>query len=257
MRSLPMVELISTPQALAELAFVGTVWGRSSWVRQPQLFGEVLRLFWSSERRLQQQWLRQLMQVGKDFEGETQVFEQVAMELFVTDMVTRVWGTNWTIADRLQGNSDVEQIVVNSLSGLEKLRRDLLLLMVHRWESESNGVISRLDRFRRRAERWADLLIAGPASLHGVWDYAVEPRRSRDFGEETWQHETSSCNPVSLLVSAGLRVMYGTPWPANCCTATPFAELMRAIFMTLPEAAFQQNGRLKPAWEWCGSGGVG
>ncbi len=251
MPSLPTVGLTSTPQTLAELAFVGTVWGRSAWVRQPQLFGEVLRLFWSSERRLQQEWLRQLMQVDKNFEQEAKIFEQVAMELFVTDLVTRVWGTNWTIADRAQGGSDVQQIVTNSLCGLEKIRRDLLLLMVHRWESASNVLISRLDRFRRRSERWTDLLIAGPAALHGVWDYAIEPQRARDFGEETWQQESNRANPVSLLVSAGLRVMYGTPWPADCCTAEPFTGLMRSILVTLPEAAFQANGRLRPAWEWC------
>ena len=123
---------LPTPQALAELAFIGTVWGRSAWVLQPQPFAEVLRDFWSSGRKLQQEWFRQLTRVGNDFDRETKVFEQVAMELFLTDLVTRVWATNWTIADRLQGRTDVERIVTNTLIGLEKTRRDLLLLMVHR-----------------------------------------------------------------------------------------------------------------------------
>lgn len=239
-----------TPQSMAELAFVGTMWGRSEWVQQPQPFGDVLRDFWASGKKLQQEWCRQLTRVGNDFEREAKVFEQVAMELFLTDLVARVWATNWTIADRAQGQTDVERIVTNTLLGLEKTRRDLLLLMVHRWESASSVLISRLDRFRRRSERWTDLLIAGPATLHDVWDYAIDVRRSRDFGQETWQEESSSSNAVSLLVSAGLRVMFATPWPAGCCHAEPFVDLMRSIMSTLPAEAFRDDGRLRPAWEW-------
>lgn len=241
---------LPNPNALAELALVGSVTGRTAWVLQPQRLGAAMRSFWSASRKLQTGWQRELTLVPEDLSESPASFERVALEIQLTELLTRIWATNWTIADRAQDQRDVERIMSNILHGMGRIRRDVLLLMVRNWQGTSVELVSRLDRFRRRSERWTDLLIAGPASLHGVWDFAVEPERARDFGSDSWSKDTSSANPASLLVSAGLRVMFGSPWPLGCCRHDLFGELLTSIRSTLPAEAFKSDGELRPAWEW-------
>lgn len=245
---LPVV--VPNPTALAELALVGSIFGRTDAARSPQALSPILRPFWSASRTLQQGWMSELSQLRTDISPEMERFERVSLELFLTELVTRVWATNWTIIDRAQGDRDAERILSNTLQGLGRIRREVLLLMVRNWHEASSELVSRLDRFRRRSERWTDLLISGPASAYGVWDFAVDPVRARDFGRDSWTRTAGEANAASLLVSAGLRVMFGTPWPLNCCRQESFATLMTAILSTLPSTAFHEDGTLKPAKGW-------
>ncbi len=242
--------LLPCPNALAELALVGSISGRTEWILHPQSIGFTLRQFWSASRKLQSGWQKDLAQIHEDVTQDSPGFERVALEVLLTELLTRVWATNWTIADRAQECRDVERIVSNTLHGMGHIRREILLLMVRNWQGMTAELVSRLDRFRRRSERWTDLLIAGPASVHGVWDFAVELERARDFGAEAWAKDAASANPASLLISAGLRVMFGSPWPLGCCRGEHFGDLLTAIRSTLPSEAFHEDGHLRPAWEW-------
>ena len=248
----PSVTIFPTPSpnALAELALVGAMSGRLVQPFQPPMLGSALRQFWASSRRMQSGWQKQLAGLPEDLSLDFDKFERVALEVFLAELLTRVWATNWTIGDRAQGLTDVERILTNTLLGLEHVRKEVLLLMVRQWQGPTTEMISRIDRFRRRSERWADLLIAGPASVHGVWEFAVEPQRAQDFGAETWTSTTSVGTAASLLVSAGLRVMFGSPWPQGCCQDALFGEMLSAVYSTLPAEAFREDGTLLPTWEW-------
>jgi hypothetical protein len=239
-----------SPNAVAELALLGSIAGRSPESLLSRPLGPVLRRFWLASRSLQQGWMRDLSRFRAATIGQGDGFEKIALEVFLGELLTRVWATNWTIVDRAQGRCDAERILINSLHGLRRVHREILLMMVHSWQRESSETISRVDRFRRRSERWTDLLIAGPASLHGVWEFAVEAHRAQDFAAGPWSETAGAANPASLLVSAGLRVMFGTPWPAGCCRQSPFADLLSAVLSTLPGTAFHDDGTLKPVHEW-------
>jgi hypothetical protein len=210
--------------------------------------GSALRQFWSANRRLQHAWLSELRSIPADIADRADQFERLALEVWLIELLTRVWATTWTIADRSQRQHDAERIFVNMLQGMARIRREVLLLMVRNWQGPAAETVTRLDRFRRRTERWTDLLIAGPATNHGVWEFAVEPERARDFGLEWSLPRQGSAHAASLLVSAGLRVMFGSRWPLGCCQAEPFAELAAAILSTLPATAFDDDGHLRPAW---------
>lgn len=235
---------------MAELALIGSISGRSVRSDAVPPLGPIVQSFWSASRALQQRWLAELTGVDEKLASGSADFETVTLELFLTELLTRVWATHWTILDRAHGQIDAERLLRNTLSGMGRVRREVLLLMVKNWQGPSAELVSRLDRFRRRCERWTDLLIAGPASVHGVWDFAVELERAQDFGLESWSRSAGETSPASLLVSAGLRVMFGTPFPTKCCQHAAFARLMSAALSTLPAAAFHDDGTLKPAGEW-------
>lgn len=240
-----------SPHALAELALLGSISGR--WTAPLSLPGSALQSFWSVNRNLQRRWTLELGRTANHRPAGLRPLELVGLELFLTELLTRVWATNWTIGDRSRHQADVERLMRNTVNGLARVRREVLMRMVDHWQGESAELVSRLDRFRRRCERWTDLLIAGPASVHGVWDFAVESDRARDFGRESWSRSAGEANPVSLLVSAGLRVMFGTPFPKGCCQHDNFGELRGAVLSALPPAAFHDDGTLKPAADWMAS----
>lgn len=237
-----------SPHALAELALIGSIAGRGN-MTSP-LTGPVLQSVWTASRNLHRRWMAELARTDSQRPTGLRPLELVGLELFLTELVMRVWATNWTIQDRAQQQTDIERVMRNSLNGLSRVRREVLMLMVKHWQGPSSELVSRLDRFRRRCERWTDLLIAGPAGRHGVWNFAVETGRAKDFGQESWSRSAGEANPVSLLVSAGLRVMFGTPFPKGCCQHDGFGELIGAILSTLPATAFHEDGSLKPAGEW-------
>ncbi len=242
--------LTPSPSLLAELALLGSITGRSIQDFPHEALGPILRQFWSAQRALQFRWLADLKNITPSVDVECETLERIGLELFLVEMATRVWVTTWSARDRQYGRGDVERLALNMLLGLERVRREVLMAMVTYWDGPAAETISRLDRFRRRSERWTDLLIAGPAMQHDMWQFAQDAVRSRDFGVENWGKPAGGVNPASLLVSAGLRVMFGTPWPRGCCTSAPFGDLVAAIISSLPPQAFDAAGSLQPVWSW-------
>lgn len=215
-----------SPNSIAELALIGSLSAGSLPAVSQEGSHIGLRQFWAANLSLQQRWLKELASVSTDATSDAERFERIALELFLMELLTRVWATHWTIGDRAAGAHDIERVLANTLRGLSQVRREVLLLMVRNWRGAMSETISRLDRFRRRCERWTDVLIAGPGARHGVWDFAVEVDRAQDFGMDHLHGPGRSVNPASLLVSAGLRVMFGTTWPPGCCCDSPFPELI-------------------------------
>ena len=238
------------PTGLAELALTGSLLSQADSGGNLAAQGAAIRRFWSANRRLQHQWLDEIGRFSEDISENALRFERLSLEVLLTELLSRVWATSWTIADRIHGERDVERILINVLHGMARVHREILLLMVRNWDGPATKLISRLDRFRRRSERWTDMLIAGPASIHGVWDFAVDPDRARDFGLDRQTGGTAAVNPASLLVSAGLRVMFAASWPPGCCEGPPFPDLLDAIVSTMPPEAFDAGGALRPAWRW-------
>jgi len=232
------------------LALLGSLCGRSIETLSHAALGPVIQQFWVAHRTMQHAWMSGLKDLSGDLKAGDDRLERIALEMFLTELLTRVWFSTWTAMDHLHEQRDVERIAGNLLSGTDRVRREVLLLMVTHWQGPVAESISRLDRFRRRSERWTDLLIAGPAAQHQVWQFAQDTSRARDFGMDSWSGTSAEANPTALLVSAGLRVMFGTPWPRGCCESQPFADMLAAILASLPPHAFTTDGHLRPVWDW-------
>lgn len=101
-----------------------------------------------------------------------------------------------------------------------------------------------LDRFRRRCERWTDVLLGPLVSRTGLTDFAVSPDRAADFGGDAEDAFESSWP----LLLAGLRLAFATADDfRDAPTRRDGAEvnlLAAAIAATLPSAAFDSTGRL-------------
>ena len=107
--------------------------------------------------------------------------------------------------------------------------------------------LSELDRLRRRVERWTDVLL-GPLVAHygnELADFAFDPRRARDFGEDQSQARFGSTSrPAWSFLLAGLRSAFPSP-PGHTSANDPTLPILRSIMALFPDNAFHSEGPIQ------------
>lgn len=200
-----------------------------------------LREFWQSNRALQQHWDEFLDVQGSTIIEQTR-FEEVATQLFTTEMLARVWATLLGRLDEETGGNDLTRIAANSVSGLLQIRNRLVSCLLLPEVPPAWG--AEMDRLRRRCDRWTDLLIGKVCGGGDYFQFAMNPDRARDFAEEA--RAGDPCAPsVELLVAAGVRLSFLGQLPEIGFDSPAFERLIQSILRCLPEVMFDQNGTLR------------
>ena len=169
----------------------------------------------------------------------------VLEEVFVSEMLTRVWGAILAAADSRRRICHAEPIARNTLIGHLEARHLALRQMVNGSDMPLNE-LAEIDRLRRRTERWTDLLLGHLVKQYDVADFAFEPRRALDFGSEQLSASptTSPCVVWDFLL-ASLRLSF----PKKPCRSPVSMQIHRGItgsvMACFPPDAFQGDGPLK------------
>jgi hypothetical protein len=166
-------------------------------------------------------------------------------ELFAAELPLRVWCTA-VAAGRSAPGAAGAAVAAKIFSDLLDVRCTALqALAADHGLTASEGAA--LDRFRRRCERWTDMLIGLVAGRSGVTDYAARPDRAVDFAGDPADPFGDSFWP---LITAGLRLAFapaetfrGASEPAE---AAPVIGLAAAVVSTFPVCAFGPEGVLRP-----------
>lgn len=169
--------------------------------------------------------------------------EPVLEEIFVSEILTRIWGSILVALDQESGSHDYEPIARNVLLGHLDARRRALQLLV----SDSSIAIedlSGVDRLRRRVERWTDLLLGHLTEKYPIQDFAFDTVRSQEFGtQQLLQSAERPRDQVWGLLLVGLRMAF----PVRQETMAPPNELIQheitgAILSCYPADCFDNNG---------------
>lgn len=148
--------------------------------------------FWSTSRRLAMHWQRQHATVrhlgfSEANPSDKTRLEALVGEVLVGDLLVRQMATvieSEAVARDRENPPDncvarVKPIVGQVVDNLEHVRHLILSQL------DADGIaVSAVDRLRSRCERWNDLLIGPWTVQFGVAQYARDPRRAWDFGEE-------------------------------------------------------------------------
>lgn len=106
---------------------------------------------------------------------------------------------------------------------------------------------AKVDRFRRRCERWADVLIGALVARGATQDFAVCADRADEFANEL--REEPQEEGVWSLVSAGLHLAFtsGEDFRGECsdASASSATSLSAAIFASFPPSSFSSDGRFR------------
>lgn len=172
----------------------------------------------------------------------------IVEEILLSEVLTRVWAAVLSGHDSHWGTSDAEPIARSVLIGhLEARHRALTLL------AQGPGINSyealELNRLRRRAERWTDLLLGQVLLVADASPLAFDADLAREFADElrgqpAWQ---PGGNAWSLALSS-LRASFH-PVPQY---VSPYADLnsqiASAVIAAFPSEAFESAGTPLPQW---------
>ncbi|MBS0205258.1 MAG: hypothetical protein JSS49_20325 [Planctomycetes bacterium] len=240
---MPMVEPGLTVKSLAEVAWLVSRLGPQMIASQAEPSSTALRDFWQSTRKLQQIWDQFLDQEPFSVPDAATHLEQIAAQVFTTELLTRVWATILGSIDQRTGRNDLTRIATNSVSGLLQIRHRLLKHILHP-SAPSGSWAADLDRLRRRCDRWTDLLIGNLCGADEFFRFAFDAERARDFAEDAHDGVNAS-HPVELLVAAGVRLSFLGQLPTVSVDSPAFQGLMQSILGSLPEQAFYRDGSLR------------
>lgn len=216
----------------------------------------MLEKFWDRSQRRLKLWLMAISRYQRQYANVAphehlemwRGLEPVLEEIFISEVLTRVWGATLTARDQARGTHHTEPIARNVLLGHLDARKRALQLLV---TDTTLGLehLTNIDRIRRRVERWTDLLLGHLIESYQVDDFAFDPVRAREFGaQQLLQSSERPREQVWVLLLVGLRMAF----PASQ-VAPPQEfiqeEIVDSILACFPPAAFQSAGPFKPILE--------
>ncbi len=169
-------------------------------------------------------------------------------EIFTSEILTRVWTAVLVACDRHLGKGTAEPIARSIFDSQMEARRRAMALLVH---NEGLGVkqAATVNRLRRRADRWTDVLIGGLMHAGDVREFAVETERAEDFatdlshrrdepgGDQAWRLTLLS---MRNAFQSGISVVPANP-DAN-------ARIAASIMACFPSELFDSTGIFQSLW---------
>lgn len=212
-----------------------------------------LEKFWDRSQRRLKLWLsalltyqRQSLLVASEERGKLWTdLLPVLEEIFVSEVLTRVWTAILTAMDQERGTRNTEPIARNVMLGhLDARKRALQLLVTD--STLTHEMVLPLDAVRRRVERWTDLLLGHLVEAYRVDDFAFDPQRAREFGaQQLLQSEEQSRDQAWVLVLIGLRTAFSSA-PVDPPNELIQEEIISSILACFPPGAFQLSGPFRP-----------
>ena len=211
--------------------------------------------YWSASKCRLDRWGRSLKSLSdptKDSLGPHRsrwpFFQSVLEEILITEVLTRVWAAVMCSHDRHRGTELVEPVVRGVLLGHQEARHRVLTLLVSGSAIEAEDAL-KLNRLRRRTERWTDMLVGYLANQYEVDEFAVEPKRAKDFAEDlSYQSQLKGGQHAWPLVLSSLRAAFR----AGLCPVSPNADLNARIATSIVSCfqpdQFDSTGVFRSIW---------
>jgi hypothetical protein len=212
-----------------------------------------LQEYWRCSRGRLIDWTRQLDELSErasytprdQHEEIWQAAEPVCSEIFVTEILTRVWATVLGARDVHRNDRAVGPIGVHTFKGHMQIRNRAMSLILH----ELNVPISQLagvDRLRRRSERWSDLLIGHLVINYQLDEFAFESSRSIEFGQTQIKEILRATDePVWEFIQTGLRLAFPGHHDAELASDVWNRGIVRSIVGAFSSDSFDDMGTFK------------
>ena len=200
---------------LVELAAIVSAHGPVLIRSGKPISADSIEQYWTTSKVRLDRWARRLKSfVGRADADARQRRDQwpevrgVLEEILTGEMLTRVWTAVLCAYDRRRGADEAEPVARSVMIGHMEARHRVLTLMVRGPGIDAEAAV-KLNRLRRRAERWTDLLVGHLAGMHDVSEFAFDPQRASDFAEDL-RHRSGlqGGRHVWPLVLASLRAAF-------------------------------------------------
>jgi len=169
-------------------------------------------------------------------------------EILTGEVLTRVWTAALCACDRWRGADLAGPPARSVLIGHLDMRHRVLTLLV-RGRTIDAELAVKLNCLRRRSERWTDVLVGRLAGLYDIAEFAFDPERARDFGEELQsQRGQEGGRHAWPLLLGSLRAAFRR----GLCPISPNADLNAGIAAGVigcfPPEVFDSAGVFRSFW---------
>jgi hypothetical protein len=170
-------------------------------------------------------------------------------EILGSEVLDRVWTAVVAAFDRRRNGQDHE-IVARSvhIGHLEMRRRALQLLLTGPGVTADDAV--ELNRLRRRAEQWTDLLLASLTRVAVVHEFAFEPHRLRTYSPEAQAGSPYDAegNAAAALALTSVRSVARQALSAAAPNVDLNACVGGAVLRAFPPQVFDSFGLFQSPW---------
>ena len=169
-------------------------------------------------------------------------------EIFLSEMVLRVWTAILYAYDQRHGTGDAETIAQNVLVSHLEVRRRALVLLVHSPLLDSEEAVL-LNRLRRRMERWTDLLLGHLQGDYEVSELGFDSARVIEFSADLRQKPRSAARRQAWgLTLAALRLAFEHGLAAESPNPVANHDIAASILACFPAGLFESTGILRALW---------
>ncbi len=169
-------------------------------------------------------------------------------EILTGEVLTRVWTAVMCAYDRRRDSVTTEPIVRSVMIGHLEARHRVLNLLVQGASIDSEEAV-KLNRLRRRVERWTDMLIGYLSGLENVAEFAIDPDRAHDFAEDlSYQGRMAGGRHAWPLVAASLRAAFRQGPDSKTANADLNQRIASSIVACFPAELFDATGLFRSLW---------
>jgi len=173
-------------------------------------------------------------------------------EILASEVLTRTWTALACAFDRARASDDAEPIA-RSIFVAHQEARHRALRLIARGPSDSRAATA-VNRLRRRAERWNDLLVGHlashvPQGECALEQMAIHPQRARDFAEDlAYQRRQGLGMPAWHVTLTSLRASFRRSLNRHSPNADLNSRISEAILSCFPAEAFDTTGLFPSLW---------
>ena len=169
-------------------------------------------------------------------------------EILSGEMLTRVWTAVLCAYDRRRHSDEAEPAARSVMIGHMEARHRVLTLMVRGPGIDAEAAL-KLNRLRRRTERWTDLLVGHLAGGCAVERICLRPATGPRLCRRLAGSKPASRRPqVWPLVLASLRTAFRQVLSAESPNAELNARIAAGILACFPADLFDSTGLMRSLW---------
>jgi hypothetical protein len=164
-------------------------------------------------------------------------------EILVSEILSRVVAGLLTAQGQQRGDQVACRMGADVFNAHQPSRRLVLTQMIEMLDAQ-NPAVRKLDRLRRLAERWTDILLGPLACRFSIKQLVFDPARANDYGQSILPYLTTPAG--SGLFAAGLRVAFPETIIGVPAHAGFHRDMAAAVMGLLPKELFECDGGMLP-----------
>lgn len=243
---------------IVELAAIAAYHGEAFLRANQTISSSGVEAYWLASRNRLENWTASLKKLEEQsaldpspsptaIKDQWEKLQPLAEEILSSEVLTRIWTAIGCEFDRRNDGRAVEPFVRSILVNHLDVRQRMLRLVFNKLNLRPRPLRT-IDRMRRSAERWTDVLLGYVAKCCHINEFAFDADRVHDFATSL-KSQTTSPDSVKSLLMVSLRSTFKTSFTTDCPNAELNGKVCEAVLSCYGHDLFDSVGKFKSLWQ--------